>query len=115
MVEECGGLIEMFEGYYINFKKMYLLCEVEVNFEYVVCQIYIVMGFVMVVVVELGVDCMLMEGFDFVKVDEILGFLVKGLCLVMFLFLGVWVEMGDWFKDMLKVWKVKFEMVLEIV
>lgn len=37
IVEVCGGLIENLINYYEMFKLNYLLCDVCINYEYVVC------------------------------------------------------------------------------
>lgn len=112
---ECGFINEGWENYCKMLFGFYLLCDVQVNFEYIVCQVYIGFGFVIMVVVFEGVDVMLMEGFDLVKVDEIFGFKVCGLCFVMFLLFGYCQVDVDWLVNLKKVCCLKGEFIFKVV
>ena len=68
----------------------------------------------MIAAAEEGVDSTPMEGFDPVKIDEILGLTERGLRSVLLLPLGYRAEEGDWLKGLKKVRRSAEDFITEI-
>jgi nitroreductase len=109
--EERGFKNEGWENYRQMLLNSYPQRDAEVNFEHAARQAYI--GFAMAVAQAAfeGVDATPMEGFDPVKLDEILGLKEKGLRSVTILPLGYRAEEGDWLVSLKKVRRPKDEFV----
>jgi nitroreductase len=113
MTDERGE-IPMLNQYYDNLKATYLPRDEQVNHDHAARQAYIALGFALAAAAELDVDSTPMEGFDPVKVDEILNLKERGLRSVLLLPLGYRQEGADWLLPMKKVRKSHKSFVTEI-
>ncbi len=89
----------------------YPLRDAQVNFEHAARQAYIGFGMAVAAAAFEGVDATPMEGFDPVKLDEILGLKEKGLRSVTILPLGYRAQEGDWLANLKKVRRPKEQFV----
>jgi len=105
MEQERGGGNALLTQYYENLKDSYLPREASINHDHAARQAYIALGFALAAAAELEVDSTPMEGFDPVKVDEILGLADRGLRSVLLLPLGYRQEEADWLAPLKKVRK----------
>ncbi|WP_458790638.1 NAD(P)H-dependent oxidoreductase [Yoonia sp. MH D7] len=105
------GDLPMLNAYYENLKNNYLPRDAEVNYAHAARQAYIALGIALVAAAEQQVDSTPMEGFDPIKVDEILGLSERGLRSVILLPLGYRDPTGDWLLPMEKVRKSAETMV----
>lgn len=85
-----------------------------VNFEHAARQAYLSLGFALVAAAAEGVDSTPMEGFDAVKVDEILGLPARGLRSVLLLPLGYRAATGDWLVSLKKTRRPRGEFITEM-
>lgn len=111
---EARGDLPMLNAYYENLKNNYLPREAEVNYAHAARQAYIALGVALVAAAEQEVDSTPMEGFDPVKVDEILGLSKRGLRSVVLLPLGYRDPTSDWLLPMKKVRKTRETIVTQI-
>ncbi|MBC7547623.1 MAG: NAD(P)H-dependent oxidoreductase [Polaromonas sp.] len=101
--DERGMKNEGWEAYRQTLLKSYPHKDAETNFEHAARQAYIGLGTALIAAAEEEVDSTPMEGFDPVKVDEILGLRERGLRSVVLLPLGYRASEGDWLVDLKKV------------
>ena len=87
---------EGWENYRAMLLNTYPQRDAETNFQHAARQAYIGLGSALIAAAELKVYSTPMEGFDPVKVDEILGLKEKGLRSVLLLPLGYRADEGDW-------------------
>jgi nitroreductase len=111
---EKRGHSPLIDQYYGNLKANYVPREAEVNYAHAARQAYIALGIAMVAAAEQEVDSTPMEGFDPIKVDEILGLKERGLRSVVLMPLGYRDPTGDWLLNMPKVRKSRATMVTQI-
>lgn len=108
--DQRPGTREMLEGYYGGLKSHYVPRDANVNFEHAARQAYIALGFAMAAAAELQVDSVPMEGFNPVKLDELMGLAEQGLRSICILPLGGRADEGDWLQAMQKVRKPNDEL-----
>ncbi|MCZ8180769.1 MAG: NAD(P)H-dependent oxidoreductase [Rhizobium sp.] len=109
--EERGFTNEGFENYRQMLLNSYPQRDAQVNFEHAARQAYIGFGMSVAQAAFEGVDATPMEGFDPVKLDEILGLKEKGLRSVTILPLGYRAQEGDWLANLKKVRRPKEQFV----
>ena len=109
-----GEPSEALRGYYERLKGMYLPKSAEENYQHAARQAYIAFGIGVTAAAFEEVDATPMEGFDPVKVDEILGLREKGLRSVTLLPLGYRAAEGDWLAGQKKVRKPLDELVKKV-
>ena len=105
---------EGWENYRAMLLNTYPQRDAETNFQHAARQAYIGLGSALIAAAELKVDSTPMEGFDPVKVDEILGLKEKGLRSVLLLPLGYRADEGDWLVKLQKVRRSRGQFVTEI-
>jgi nitroreductase/dihydropteridine reductase len=105
---------EGWENYRAMLLNTYPQRDAETNFQHAARQAYIGLGSALIAAAELKVDSTPMEGFDPVKVDEILGLKEKGLRSVLLLPLGYRADEGDWLVNLQKVRRSREQFVTEI-
>ncbi len=105
---------EGWENYRAMLLNTYPQRDAETNFQHAARQAYIGLGSALIAAAELKVDSTPMEGFDPVKVDEILGLKEKGLRSVLLLPLGYRADEGDWLVKLPKVRRSREQFVTEI-
>lgn len=105
---------EGWENYRAMLLNTYPQRDAETNFQHAARQAYIGLGSALIAAAELKVDSTPMEGFDPVKVDEILGLKEKGLRSVLLLPLGYRADEGDWLVKLQKVRRSREQFVTEI-
>ncbi|GAA0656372.1 NAD(P)H-dependent oxidoreductase [Rheinheimera tangshanensis] len=105
---------EGWENYRAMLLNTYPQRDAETNFQHAARQAYIGLGSALIAAAELKVDSTPMEGFDPVKVDEILGLKEKGLRSVLLLPLGYRADEGDWLVKLQKVRRSRDQFVTEI-
>jgi nitroreductase / dihydropteridine reductase len=104
LVNEVRGFKnEGWENYRQMLLNNYPQRDAQVNFEHAARQAYIGFGMSVAAAAFEGVDATPMEGFDPVKLDEILGLREKGLRSVTILPLGYRAAEGDWLVNLKKV------------
>ena len=101
--DERGVKNEGWEAYRQTLLKSYPQKDAETNFQHAARQAYIGLGTALIAAAEEEVDSTPMEGFDPVKVDEILKLRERGLRSVVLLPLGYRADEGDWLVDLKKV------------
>lgn len=101
--QQGDSLPDAVKGYYNSLKDMFLPRDAELNFQHTARQAYIAFGIGVTAAAFEGVDATPMEGFDPVKVDEILGLRERGLRAVTLLPLGYRAAEGDWLAGKKKV------------
>ena len=101
--DERGIKNEGWEAYRQTLLKSYPQKDAETNFQHAARQAYIGLGTALIAAAEEEVDSTPMEGFDPVKVDEILKLKERGLRSVVLLPLGYRACEGDWLVDLKKV------------
>ena len=101
--DERGIKNEGWEAYRQTLLKSYPQKDAETNFQHAARQVYIGLGTALIAAAEEEVDSTPMEGFDPVKVDEILRLRERGLRSVVLLPLGYRADEGDWLVDLKKV------------
>ena len=111
---DARGDIPLIHDYYNNLKSNYVPRDAEVNYSHAARQAYIALGIALVAAAEQEVDSTPMEGFDPVKVDEILGLKERGLRSVVLLPLGYRDPAGDWLLPMKKVRKSRDTIVTQV-
>ncbi|MDQ0419166.1 nitroreductase [Peteryoungia aggregata LMG 23059] len=109
--EERGFTNEGWENYRQMLLNNYPQRDAQVNFEHAARQAYIGFGMSVAAAAFEGVDATPMEGFDPVKLDEILGLKEKGLRSVTILPLGYRAAEGDWLVNLKKVRRPKDQFV----
>lgn len=109
--EERGFTNEGWENYRQMLLNTYPQRDAQVNFEHAARQAYIGFGMSVAQAAFEGVDATPMEGFDPVKLDEILGLKEKGLRSVTILPLGYRAQEGDWLVNLKKVRRPKEQFV----
>ena len=109
--EERGFKNEGWENYRQMLLNNYPQRDAQVNFEHAARQAYIGFGMSVAAAAFEGVDATPMEGFDPVKLDEILGLKEKGLRSVTILPLGYRAAEGDWLVNLKKVRRPKDQFV----
>lgn len=109
--EERGFTNEGWENYRQMLLNSYPQRDAQVNFEHAARQAYIGFGMSVAQAAFEGVDATPMEGFDPVKLDEILGLKEKGLRSVTILPLGYRAQEGDWLAPLKKVRRPKDQFV----
>jgi len=109
--EERGFTNEGWENYRQMLLNSYPQRDAQVNFEHAARQAYIGFGMSVAQAAFEGVDATPMEGFDPVKLDEILGLKEKGLRSVTILPLGYRAQEGDWLANLKKVRRPKEQFV----
>lgn len=109
--EERGFTNEGWENYRQMLLNSYPQRDAQVNFEHAARQAYIGFGMSVAQAAFEGVDATPMEGFDPVKLDEILGLKEKGLRSVTILPLGYRAAEGDWLAPLKKVRRPKDQFV----
>lgn len=105
---------EGWENYRAMLLSTYPQRDAETNYQHAARQAYIGLGSALIAAAELKVDSTPMEGFDPVKVDEILGLKEKGLRSVLLLPLGYRADEGDWLVDLKKIRRSREQFVTEI-
>ena len=105
---------EGWENYRAMLLSTYPQRDAETNFQHAARQAYIGLGSALIAAAELKVDSTPMEGFDPVKVDEILGLKEKGLRSVLLLPLGYRADEGDWLVKLQKIRRSREQFVTEI-
>jgi len=105
---------EGWENYRAMLLNTYPQRDAETNYQHAARQAYIGLGSALIAAAELKVDSTPMEGFDPVKVDEILGLKEKGLRSVLLLPLGYRADEGDWLVNLQKVRRSREQFVTEI-
>lgn len=105
---------EGWENYRAMLLNTYPQRDAETNYQHAARQAYIGLGSALIAAAELKVDSTPMEGFDPVKVDEILGLKEKGLRSVLLLPLGYRADEGDWLVNLQKVRRSREHFVTEI-
>jgi len=105
---------EGWENYRASLLNTYPQRDAETNYQHAARQAYIGLGSALIAAAELKVDSTPMEGFDPVKVDEILGLKEKGLRSVLLLPLGYRADEGDWLVKLQKVRRSREQFVTEI-
>lgn len=105
---------EGWENYRASLLNTYPQRDAETNYQHAARQAYIGLGSALIAAAELKVDSTPMEGFDPVKVDEILGLKEKGLRSVLLLPLGYRADEGDWLVKLQKVRRSREHFVTEI-
>jgi nitroreductase len=109
--EERGFKNEGWENYRQMLLNSYPQRDAQLNFEHAARQAYIAFGMSVAQAAFEGVDATPMEGFDPVKLDEILGLKEKGLRSVTILPLGYRAQEGDWLVNLKKVRRPKEQFV----
>ncbi|NBB49479.1 NAD(P)H-dependent oxidoreductase [Rhizobium sp. CRIBSB] len=109
--EERGSTNEGWENYRQMLLNSYPQRDAQMNFEHAARQAYIGFGMSVAAAAFEGVDATPMEGFDPVKLDEILGLKEKGLRSVTILPLGYRAQEGDWLANLKKVRRPKDQFV----
>jgi nitroreductase len=105
---------EGWENYRAMLLNTYPQRDAETNYQHAARQAYIGLGSALIAAAELKVDSTPMEGFDPVKVDEILGLKEKGLRSVLLLPLGYRADEGDWLVKLQKIRRSREQFVTEI-
>lgn len=105
---------EGWENYRSMLLSTYPQRDAETNYQHAARQAYIGLGSALIAAAELKVDSTPMEGFDPIKVDEILGLKEKGLRSVLLLPLGYRADEGDWLVKLQKVRRSREHFVTEI-
>jgi len=105
---------EGWENYRASLLSTYPQRDAETNYQHAARQAYIGLGSALIAAAELKVDSTPMEGFDPVKVDEILGLKEKGLRSVLLLPLGYRADEGDWLVKLQKIRRSREQFVTEI-
>ena len=105
---------EGWENYRAMLLNTYPQRDAETNYQHAARQAYIGLGSALIAAAELKVDSTPMEGFDPVKVDEILGLKEKGLRSVLLLPVGYRADEGDWLVKLQKVRRSREQFVTEI-
>ncbi len=111
--EQRGFKNEGWEGYRKLLLEQYPARDPETNFQHAAKQAYLAVGTALAAAADEGVDATPMEGFDPVKVDEILKLGEKGLRSVVLLPLGYRAADGDWLAPLKKVRRSREEFVIE--
>jgi nitroreductase/dihydropteridine reductase len=105
---------EGWENYRQQVLATYVPRDAEVNYQHAARQAYIGLGTALIAAAEEGVDSTPMEGFDPVKVDEILGLKARGLRSVIILPLGYRADEGDWLANLKKVRRSRENFITEL-
>jgi len=112
--DERGFKSEGWENYRQMLLTNYVSRDKEINYQHAARQAYIGLGTALIAAAQLKVDCTPMEGFDPVKVDEILGLEEKGLRSVVLLPVGYRAQEGDWLNGLKKVRRSTEDFVIEV-
>jgi nitroreductase len=105
---------EGWENYRAMLLTTYPQRDAETNYQHAARQAYIGLGSALIAAAELKVDSTPIEGFDPLKVDEILGLTAKGLRSVVLLPLGYRADEGDWLVNLTKVRRSRQQFITEI-
>jgi nitroreductase/dihydropteridine reductase len=105
---------EGWENYRAMLLNTYPQRDAETNYQHAARQAYIGLGSALIAAAELKVDSTPIEGFDPLKVDEILGLTAKGLRSVVLLPLGYRADDGDWLVNLTKVRRSRQQFITEI-
>ena len=105
---------EGWENYRAMLLNTYPQRDAETNYQHAARQAYIGLGSALIAAAELKVDSTPMEGFDPVKVDEILGLKEKGLRSVLLLPLGYRADEGDWLVNLTKIRRSREQFITEV-
>ena len=105
---------EGWEAYRQQILATYPQRDAETNYQHAARQAYIGVGTALIAAAQEKVDSVPMEGFDPVKVDEILGLTARGLRSVVILPLGYRAGEGDWLQNLEKVRRPQDEFVNEL-
>lgn len=111
---ERGIINAGWEAYRQQLLATYPQRDAETNYEHAARQAYIGLGSALIAAGEQHIDSTPMEGFDPVKVDEILGLAARGLRSVIILPLGYRADEGDWLVDLKKIRRSRAEFVTEL-
>ncbi|MBJ7311260.1 NAD(P)H-dependent oxidoreductase [Rugamonas sp. CCM 8940] len=112
--EERGLKNEGWEAYRQKLLGSYPQRDAETNFEHAARQAYIGLGSALIAAAYEEVDSTPMEGFDPVKVDEVLKLRERGLRSVVILPLGYRAGEGDWLVQLKKVRRPRAEFITEV-
>jgi nitroreductase/dihydropteridine reductase len=111
---ERGLKNEGWEAYRKQLLGSYPQRDAETNFEHAARQAYIGLGSALIAAAYEEVDSTPMEGFDPVKVDEVLKLRERGLRSVVILPLGYRAGEGDWLVQLKKVRRPRAEFITEV-
>jgi nitroreductase len=114
LASERGGPNPGTEAYRKRLLETYVSRDAEINHTHAAKQAYLALGFAMSAAAIEGVDSVPMEGFDYAKVDEILGLRAKGLRVAAMLPLGHRDEANDWLLKQKKVRRPRAAFVTEL-
>ncbi|QIL86324.1 NAD(P)H-dependent oxidoreductase [Vibrio sp. HDW18] len=115
LVNEVRGFRnEGWENYRQQVLASYVPRDPEINYQHAARQAYIGLGTALIAAAEEGVDSTPMEGFDPIKVDEILQLRQRGLRSVVLLPLGYRADEGDWLVNLAKVRRSRDNFIIEI-
>ena len=102
------------EAYRQQLLNTYPQRDAETNYQHAARQAYIGVGTALIAAAEQLVDATPMEGFDPVKVDELLGLAARGLRSVVIVPLGYRADEGDWLVDLKKVRRPRAQFITEL-
>ena len=112
--EQRGFTSEGWEAYRQKLLAAYPARDAETNYQHAARQAYIGVGTALIAAAYEDVDSTPMEGFDPLKVDEILGLRERGLRSVVMIPLGYRDAEGDWLASLKKVRRSRDEFVIEM-
>ena len=112
--EQRGSTSEGWEAYRQKLLAAYPPRDAETNYQHAARQAYIGVGTALIAAAYEEVDSTPMEGFDPVKVDEILGLRERGLRSVVMIPLGYREVEGDWLVNLKKVRRSHDQFVIEM-
>jgi len=112
--EQRGSTSEGWEAYRQKLLAAYPPRDAETNYQHAARQAYIGVGTALIAAAYEEVDSTPMEGFDPVKVDEILGLRERGLRSVVMIPLGYREVEGDWLVNLKKVRRAHDQFVVEM-
>ncbi len=112
--EERGNVNEGWENYRKQLLATYPARDAETNYQHAARQAYIGVGTALIAAAYEGVDSTPMEGFDPIKVDEILGLGERGLRSVVMIPLGYRETEGDWLVNLKKVRRARDQFIIEM-
>jgi len=112
--EQRGSTNAGWEAYRQKLLATYPVRDAETNYQHAARQAYIGVGTALIAAAYEEVDSTPMEGFDPVKVDEILGLRERGLRSVVMIPLGYREVEGDWLVNLKKVRRAHDQFVVEM-
>ena len=112
--EQRGSTSEGWEAYRQKLLAAYPPRDAETNYQHAARQAYIGVGTALIAAAYEEVDSTPMEGFDPVKVDEILGLRERGLRSVVMIPLGYREVEGDWLVNLKKVRRPRDQFITEV-